>query len=340
MRAATGPARLLAVLLVLFTAACGPRVEGLGPTATAPRIENNMIVAADGARLPLRQWSPAGPPVAVVLALHGFNDYSNAFQDPARHWAGFGIKTYAFDQRGFGLAPHRGIWAGTEAMVEDLRTAVLLIRERHPDLPLVLVGESMGAAVMMVALAGADPPRVDRAVLAAPAVWGRETMPLYQRAGLAVGSFAFPWLEVSGRKMGIRPSDNTEMLRGLGRDRLVIKRTRVDALHGLVDLMDAAVEASPRLDGPFLILYGKREQLIPAKSWRTMVARLPEDGAWRLALYENGWHMLMRDLDADIVNDDIAAFATDPDAPLPSGQEQPRGGGDLAETAETGTASQ
>ncbi len=327
MLAGIGRGRVLAALLVLLVAACGPRIEGMGPATTDPRIENNMLVAADGARLPLRQWSPQGEPKAVVLALHGFNDYSNAFHEPARRWAAAGIKTYAFDQRGFGLAPHRGIWAGTDAMVQDLQTAVRLVRRRHPGLPLALVGESMGASVMMVALGGPDPPDIDRAVLAAPAVWGRETMPLYQRAGLAVGSFAFPWLEVSGRRMGIRPSDNIEMLRGLGRDPLVIKRTRVDSLHGLVDLMDAAVEASPRLTGPVLVLYGEREELIPARSWRTMVERLPEDGAWRLVLYENGYHMLMRDLDADTVNDDIAAFVTGPGRPLPSGREQARAGG-------------
>jgi len=324
MRSGPGRGVLLAALTLLVLAACGPRVEGMGPATTDPRIENNMLVAADGARLPLRQWSPPGAPTAVVLALHGFNDYSNAFQDPAQHWAGAGIKTYAFDQRGFGLGPHRGIWGGTDAMVQDLLTAVQLIRNRHPGLPLVLVGESMGASVIMVALGGPDPPDIDRAVLSAPAVWGRETMPLYQRAGLAVGSFAVPWLEVSGRKMGIKPSDNIQMLRGLGRDPNVIKRTRVDSLHGLVDLMDAAVEASPRLTGPILILYGEREELIPARSWKAMVARLPEDGRWRLALYENGYHMLMRDLDADTVNDDISAFVTEPGRPLPSGREQPR----------------
>jgi len=327
MQAGPGRGLVLAALLALSLAACGPRVEGMGPVTTEPRIENNMLVAADGARLQLRQWSPRGEPKAVVLALHGFNDYSNAFQDPARHWAAAGIKTYAFDQRGFGLAPHRGIWAGTDAMVRDLETAVRLIRWRHPDLPLVLVGESMGASVAMVALGGPDPPDIDRAVLSAPTVWGRETMPLYQRAGLAVGSFAFPWLEVSGRKMGIKPSDNIEMLRGLGRDPLVIKRTRVDSLHGLVDLMDAAVEASPRLTGPVLLLYGEREELIPARPWKTMVAQLPENGEWRLALYENGYHMLMRDLDADTVSDDIVAFVTAPRRPLPSGKEQARAGG-------------
>ena len=76
-------------------------------------------MAADGAELPLRSWLPqAGPPDAVLVALHGFNDYSNFFDGPGRWLAGRGIASYAYDQRGFGGAPHRGLWAGTEALAE------------------------------------------------------------------------------------------------------------------------------------------------------------------------------------------------------------------------------
>ncbi len=43
------------------------------------------------------------------------------------------------------------------------------------------------------------------------------------------------------------PSDNIEMLRALGKDPLVIKRTRIDALKGLVDLMSNAETALPAI---------------------------------------------------------------------------------------------
>jgi len=49
---------------------------------------------------------------AVILALHGFNDYANAFDGPGEIWAKEGIVTYAYDQRGFGAAPERGLWPG------------------------------------------------------------------------------------------------------------------------------------------------------------------------------------------------------------------------------------
>jgi acylglycerol lipase len=49
----------------------------------------------------------------VIVALHGMNDYSNAFDAAgARIGPGEGITTYAYDQRGFGRAPQTGVVAG------------------------------------------------------------------------------------------------------------------------------------------------------------------------------------------------------------------------------------
>ena len=42
----------------------------------------------------------------------------------------------------------------------------------------------------------------------------------------------------------------------------------------------------------------------------------------RRALYANGWHMLLRDLEAEVVWRDIAGWIDDPAAPLASGAEE------------------
>src|SRR3546814_13687678 len=60
-----------------------------------------------------------GPPAAIILALHGFNDYSRSFEAPAAYWADRGIATYAYDQRGFGQTPHRGLWPGAARLIAD-----------------------------------------------------------------------------------------------------------------------------------------------------------------------------------------------------------------------------
>ena len=58
-----------------------------------PQLAEKAFIANDGTMLPLRTWLPVGKPAAVILALHGFNDYSNAFAAPGEEWAKHGIAT-------------------------------------------------------------------------------------------------------------------------------------------------------------------------------------------------------------------------------------------------------
>ena len=313
---------LEATLTALLLVACAPRVEGAGPPVVVPALEGDGLRMADGVRLPLRVWpAEGGAPKAIFVALHGFNDYGNAFDRPATYWAKAGITTYAYDQRGFGAAPERGLWPGTETLVDDLRSAIALIGGRHPGVPLYVVGESMGGAVAMVALAGPRPPGVAGVVLAAPAVWGWRTMNPFYRATLWLGAHIIPWSHVSGRGMKIKPSDNRDMLIALARDPLTIKETRVDAVYGLVELMDRAYGAAGKLELPILFLYGDNDQLVPREPTLEVLRRLRAPR--RVRVYPSGFHMLLRDLDADMVLGDIVAWVNDPTAPLPSGNEPP-----------------
>jgi alpha-beta hydrolase superfamily lysophospholipase len=126
---------------------------------------------------------------------------------------------------------------------------------------------------------------------------------------------------LTGEGLQVRPSDNIEMLRELTLDPLVIKETRVDTIYGLVNLMDMAYAAAPQLAGRALVLYGANEDIIPENAVVATLRRLPQDtGARpRVAVYPRGYHMLLRDLNAEDVLDDIVAWIADPAAPLPSG---------------------
>lgn len=316
--------RLAAALGLVLLAACVPRLAPEGPGGRPPALADETLITLDGLALPLRRWLPEqGAPHTVILALHGFNDYSSAFEAAGRAWAERGIATYAYDQRGFGDAPYRGLWPGEAALVRDVRTATRLLRQRHPDAPIYLLGDSMGGAVAVTALTATDPPPVEGLILVAPAVWGRDTMPVLYRASLWLGARTVPGLKVSGGGLEIQASDNIEMLRALGRDPLVIKETRIDAIEGLVDLMDRALAAAPALDVPLLLLYGENDEIIPEEPILRFLQRLPPQARerQRRALYKDGWHMLLRDLQGEIVIEDVAQWVADPAAPLPSGAE-------------------
>lgn len=312
------------VLAVLALGACTPIVTqkpGLPPPGfSGPGFAGDRMVSFDGTALGLTRWDAKGEPWAVIVALHGMNDYANAFHLAAPWWAEQGITTYAIDQRGFGRSPQRGVWGGRELMAEDLRTAVALARAAHPKAVLTVMGESMGGAVAAFAAASDRPPEADRIVLLSPAVWGFQTQPppygmMLWLAARFTGPKVYTPPDWVTRK--IMPTDNREELIAMGRDPLMLWGARSDALYGLVRLMGEASDAMGRANRPVLYLYGAHDQIIPRHAARFAMRRLREVD--RTAYYPNGYHLLTRDLQGAAVWRDVASYIRDPEAPLPSG---------------------
>ena len=67
----------------------------------------------------------------------------------------------------------------------------------------------------------------------------------------------------------------------------------------------------------------------PHQNAERLPPTIPDDSALpereryrqRRALYEDGWHMLLRDLEAEVVLNDVVHWIEAPRAPLPSGAE-------------------
>ncbi|MEE9355686.1 MAG: lysophospholipase [Methylococcaceae bacterium] len=316
------PILKILLLLTYFSVSCTPQIYPPTALSTAGRIAKNKFHAGDGAILPFRSWLPKNTAQAVIIAVHGFNDYSHFFHDSGEYFSQHGIASYAFDQRGFGETSIRGLWPGIETLKHDLTQFTRLIKSNHPDTPIYLLGESMGGAVVMVTMADTEKPEVDGIILSAPAVWSRQTMPWYQRTLLWTLSHTLPWMTLTGRGViKVTPSDNIEMLRELGSDPLIIKETRVETIYGLVNLMDTAFHQSDNINSQTLLLYGAKDEIIPIEPVKLVLSKwFKEDHTHKkIAIYENGYHMLLRDHQASTVWQDVATWIKSPNSPLPSG---------------------
>ncbi len=305
---------------VIMLAGCVERIAPIGPVTTMPAETADVFVMPDGVTLPYRQWLPARQPGVVVLALHGMNDSRDAWEYPAPVLAAAGMAVFAPDQRGFGATRSRGLWPGADGFNADTRVVIRLLRVRYPHARLILMAESMGAAALMVLASEADPPPVDGYVLVAPAVWSRMEMTLLMRASLWLADHTFPGLALTGGGfVKVTASDNRQALMRLSTDPLTIHATRVDAIKGLVDLMDQAQASAPHVHARLLFLYGGHDELVPPRATAAMWRALPQGPV--LGFYPNGYHLLLRDEDRSLPIEDILSWIRHPDAPLPSGAE-------------------
>ena len=301
----------LSALALLGLSACMPspspiesatlRDHPLKVSAPAPGpIEFDLT---DGHRLAGRVWHH-DQPQHIVLAVHGFNDHSQAFEPLAQHLRSqLRATVYAYDQRGFGANPSPGIWPGSDPLLDDLRQIASQLRQRHAGLTFTVVGESMGGAVVWVA--ASEPPglQADQLVLKAPAVWGANSMPWYQRLSLKFMNVVAPDMSLTGRgvqSLGITPTDDPEVSRALSRDPLFIKATRISSLAGVTELMGRAQALSIPPPQRSLVLYGMRDRIIPPPPVCDWLTHLNATGAPRTGLdfvvYPEGWHLLTRQL--------------------------------------------
>ena len=310
--------RTLSTLLLCLLAACQPAVQPAAPRDVAPQLLAEAIRVSDGTQLPLKSWLPAdgSAPKAVILALHGFNDYSHAFALAGEDVAAHGLALYAYDQRGFGANKPQGIWPAQDNLRRDLADAMLAVRKAHADVPLYVLGESMGAAVVIDHCAQAGCEDAEGLILSAPAFWGDDTLSGFYRAGLWVMAHLIPASEWTGEDLDIMASDNLEILYAMGTDPNVIKETRVDSVYGLVGLMGDAYAQVPELSRPVLLLYGAKDQVIPPLPVAKAVNALSAPHS--VGYYANGYHMLLRDKQRGVVARDIMSWIDNRYRPLPS----------------------
>ncbi len=310
---------IAAALAPVMLAACSPLIVPAGKREGPPRLTDDRYVAADGAALPLASWPAADgvEPKAVVLGLHGFGDYRNAFEEPAEVWSKAGIATYAYDQRGFGASPTRDHWPGTDTLVDDAKAVAALLRARHPHVPLYIAGESMGGAVALVAADRGI--SADGLILLAPAVRSRKSLGQLVAAGVWFFTHTIPWLPIGPTSIDFRPTDNPKTIEKLQKDPLMLRNPRIDMGAGLLDLMDAACAAAENVQMPYILLHGLEDRIVPTGPVREVIELMPRRPDSKLAFYKRGYHLLLRDKEGPKVSADIVAWIENHAASLPSG---------------------
>jgi Lysophospholipase len=103
----------------------------------------NLFPGIDGA-IVARKWDLPDPRY-VVLLCHGYGEHMGRYDHVAARFNADGAAVYGQDHRGHGLSGgERVLMTDAESLVEDFHALSDVVRREYPDVPLVLVGHSMG----------------------------------------------------------------------------------------------------------------------------------------------------------------------------------------------------
>ena len=234
-----------------------------GELAPSGGIESRAVTA-DGATLCLRHWPAAGDPWATLLIVHGIAEHGGRYDRTARIAAEAGLDVRAFDLRGHGNSGGRPMYVDRwSSYLDDLEGRV--VAARTADLPLVLLGHSMGSLICLTYVLDGRP-APDLLVLSAPPLGA--TVPAWQRAAAPILSVIAPRITVAN------PIDSAQLSRdpAIGRayfaDPLVRPYSTPRLGNELFRAMKRARRNLTAFDGrgvPTLVIHGGDDTLIPTR---------------------------------------------------------------------------
>ena len=125
------------------------------------------LQTADGLSLHIHHWSVATPRW-VLLCVQGLGGHGAYYDELAAQLADTDPAIVAPDLRGHGLSQGvRGHAPSFQPFLSDIHELLTQTRLKYPAIPLVLLGESMGAALALNYLGKYRPP-IDGLILVSP----------------------------------------------------------------------------------------------------------------------------------------------------------------------------
>lgn len=212
----------------------------------------------DGLSQLRRHW-PVDDARASVLLVHGIGEHSGRYLHLGQGLANHGFDTLAFDNRGFGQS------GGRRAFVDDFDQYLddvedLLLLRRQLDVPVVLLGHSLGGLISTTYLVSARP-QPDLAVLSAPAL--SADVPMWQRVAAPIIGRIRPQLFIKSEIDASILSRDPEVQDAYVNDPLLVSGATAGLALAIFNAMETTSAALERVRIPGYVLHGDADELVP-----------------------------------------------------------------------------
>ncbi|XP_068196918.1 monoglyceride lipase isoform X2 [Antennarius striatus] len=278
-----------------------------------PYSDLQHIVNPDGLHLFCRYWEPSGPPRALVLIVHGAGEHCGPYDEIAQRLRDLSLLVFAHDHVGHGQSEgDRMNVRDFQVYIRDGLQHVDLMKSRHPDLPVFIVGHSMGGAIAIL-VACERPADFAGVVLIAPMVQmnPESATPFkvflakvlnHMLPSLTLGSIDSKWVSRDQKQVEAYDADELNFHGGM----------RVS--FGM-QLMGAAARIEreiPSISWPFLLLHGDADKLTDIRGSMMMYKNAASTDK-KIQVYEGGYHALHHDLPevAESVLNEVTGWITE-----------------------------
>jgi alpha-beta hydrolase superfamily lysophospholipase len=252
-------------------------------------------------RIHVTTWAGDEDPRFVALLAHGYGEHAGRYEHVAAMLVGLGAVVYAPDHLGHGRsAGEPALVEDIEVLVSDLHTVADQARADHPDLPVALLGHSMGGLIA-TRFAQRYGDELAALVLSGPLIGGN---PAFE---LLLGMDPIPDIPIDPSILSRDPAVGA----AYAADPLVyhgpFHRATVLAFAGSVERVAAGGSLGAL---PTLWIHGSNDQLVPYEVTAEAFERI-EGTSLRHTAYEGAAHEVFNETNSDEVLAEVAGFLTE-----------------------------
>ncbi len=262
-------------------------------THTDPAL-TEYTVPGHGGAIHVRRWEPSGPR-AVIIVLHGYAEYGGRYAHVAEEFVTHGLAIIAPDHVGHGLSEgERALITDFGLVIDDLGTVVDSVEKHFGELPMIMMGHSMGG-LLTARFVQRWPTRLRGAAFLGAVLgdwkWAREVLSLTELP------------EEDSDPMGM--SRDEQVCRAYDEDPLVYrglyKRPLLESEVVALDEFQAEID---RIALPVAVFHGAADPFVPYPDTVQAIIDMPSFDK-RIKLYPGAKHELVNETNRDEVIRDL-----------------------------------
>jgi alpha-beta hydrolase superfamily lysophospholipase len=252
-------------------------------------------------------WLPDGRIGAILLVVHGLAEHSGRCLNLVNRFVPLGYAVYGFDLQGHGRSEGlRGYVKRFSYYLDDLKTFMGIVREKHGDIRIFIVGCSMGGTIAAnYALTNQD--ELAGLILSGVSVrLGTDVSPMLVKFSKVLAALV--------PKLGVKVIDASAISRD---DRVVeaydndplVYRGKISARLGaeFVEAMQPLRRRASEIKSPLLIMHGIADRLSDPRSSEELYQRAGSEDK-TLRLYDGFYHEIFNEFGHEQVFADMEAW--------------------------------
>jgi alpha-beta hydrolase superfamily lysophospholipase len=251
----------------------------------------------EAGQLAVFDWAmPASQPLGTLILVHGLGEHAGRYGELAAHLHQWGFAVRAYDQQGHGQSEGpRGDLLRPGSLQADLCCVIDDTRQRPAlmDMPLILLGHSMGGLVVARTLAEGLR-TVDAAVLSSPALGAFPNF--LQKMLLATLPRVVPHLCVDNGLQADCVSRDPDVVKAYKADPLVHRRISAGLAAWILENGEKTLHDASTWAVPTWLMYAGQDKLVNAQATADFARAAPQ-AVVQAQCFEAMYHEIFNDPD-------------------------------------------